>query len=553
MADRPDVRPRKTWKSTALPNTNWKGLTMTRLKTWLLSGTMAVTFALPALAQDAKETLIVAGPRTPESLELEYPATEAVHEARKNIYERLLAYTMKENQEGIMVEDFDHLTGALAESWEVSPDRTSITFHLAKAKAANGDEFTADDVMWTFKRGWAIKGTFYWYMHQMLKITDYDKAFAKIDDHTVKVTLPGTSPLIERLWVNNDIGIIDATETKKHLSDADPWAQTYLSTHTASFSPYQVTKFSPGREVTYEANPNYYRGAPALKKILFREMPVSSSRVAALQAGSIDLAEWLLPRELNLLKTAKGVKVWTVYGNYIHRVEMNNTMAPFTDRRVRQALNYLVPRDQISKSVYFGTARETKSPVSEIYPAYTDAYFHYDYDLAKAKALLKDAGVENGFKTTLGYRTGDEIEEQIAVILKTNFAKVGIDVDLKKVPSSTLVDEYSKGTIPMYFLRDMAIVPDPAYVTNLWLNSASMVDYSRFKSTDADALIDKNLIATDEPSRIADMKKAQEIIVDQAPWIFLFNPGYQLATRSSVSGVSWYTPNGNAWFDFSKN
>ena len=110
----------------------------------------------------------------------------------------------------------------MAESWDVSPDRTSITFHLAKAKAFNGDEFTADDVMWTFKRGWEIKGTFYWYMHQMLKIDDFDKAFSKIDDHTVKVTLPGTSPLIERLWVNNDLGIIDATEAKKHVTDADP-------------------------------------------------------------------------------------------------------------------------------------------------------------------------------------------------------------------------------------------------------------------------------------------------------------------------------------------
>src|SRR5579871_1496018 len=201
---------------------------MNRFSLCLLIGAASAALASAASAEDAKTTLLVAGPRTPESLELEYPATEAVHEARKNIYERLLAYKMKPNADGLMVEDFDHLTGALAESWEVSPDRTSITFHLANAKAANGDALTADDVMWTFKRGWDIKGTFYWYMHQMLKIDDFDKAFSKIDDHTVKVTLPGTSPLIERIWVNNDLGIIDATEAKKHVTDADPHAQTWL-------------------------------------------------------------------------------------------------------------------------------------------------------------------------------------------------------------------------------------------------------------------------------------------------------------------------------------
>ena len=74
--------------------------------------------------------------------------------------------------------------------------------------------------------------------------------------------------------------------------------------------------------------------------------------------------------------------------------------------------------------------------MSEIYPGYDPEFFKYTYDVDKAKALLKEAGLENGFKTTLGYRTGDEIEEQIAVILKTNFAKAGIDVELQKMPSS---------------------------------------------------------------------------------------------------------------------
>src|ERR1700733_12576352 len=82
--------------------------------------------AVPALSQTAKEILVVAGPRTPESLELDYPSTEAVQEARKNVYERLLGYEMIKNADGVMVENFDKLVGALAENWKVSPDRSSI-------------------------------------------------------------------------------------------------------------------------------------------------------------------------------------------------------------------------------------------------------------------------------------------------------------------------------------------------------------------------------------------------------------------------------------------
>ena len=316
-------------------------------------------------------------------------------------------------------------------------------------------------------------------------------------------------------------------------------------THSASFAPYDITQFLPGQTVIYQANPNYYRGAPRLTRIVFREMPNSSNRTAALEAGSVDVAEWLQPRELNLLRNMPGVHIWKVFGNYIARVEMNNATKPFTDVRVRQALNDPVSRDEILKSVFFDTARITKSPISEIYPAYTPAYFNYSDDVTKAKSLLAAAGYPNGFKTTLGYPTGDEVEEEVAVILKTAFARAGVDVELDKLPASTLVERYTKGTMPMYFFRDMAIVPDAAYVANLWLNSASLIDYSHFHNAEVDSLINQALTSTDETKRLAEMTRVQQIVMQQAPWVFLFNPGYQLATRSTVHGYSWYTPNGN--------
>lgn len=510
--------------------------------------------ATPAQAQDAKSTLVVAGPRTPESLDQEYPPTEAVHELRRNVYERLLAYAPKKGEDGVTYEDFGKIVGALAESWEVGPDMKSITFHLRKGvKSAAGNELNADAVMWSFERGWNLKANFHWYMTQILKITSFESAFSRVDDYTVKVSIPNSSPLIDRLWINSDLGMLDAVEIRKHVTADDPWAQRWLATNSASFGPYRVTKYSPGQEIVYEANPDYYRGAPKLKRVIFREMPTSANRVAALQAGSVDVAEYLLPRELALLEKMPNVKVNKVFGNYIHRVEMNNDTPPFNDVRVRQALNYLVPRDDILKAVYFNTARPTRSPISEIYPGFTDQYFTYTTDVEKAKSLLAEAGFPDGFKTELGYRTGDQLEEEMAVILKSAFARAGVDITLSKLPASTLVERYSKGTIPMYFFRDMAIVPDAAYVANLWLNSASLINYSHFKSDEVDKLIDQALISTDEPKRLEGMKRVQQITVENAPWVFLVNPGYQVATRSNLGGYSWYTPNGNAWFDWTKN
>lgn len=533
------------------PRSTFAGLLAGSVGAGLLAALLAAP--APALAQDAKTTLVVAAPRTPESLDQEYPPTEAGHEVRRNVNERLLAYAQKKGDDGILYEDFTTIVGALAESYELSPDKKSITFKLRKGvKSYNGNELNADTVMWSFERGWNMKSNFHWYMTQIFKIEDPKTAFTKVDDYTVKVSIPNPSPLLDRIWVNSDLGILDATEVKKHLTTEDPWGARWLSTNTASFGPYQITKYTPGQEVVYDANPNYWRGPAKLKRVILREMPTSANRVAALQAGSVDVAEYLLPRELALLEKVPGITVYKVFGNYIHRVEMNNAKPPFDNVKVRQAMNYLVPREEILKSVYFNTARFTKSPISEIYPAFTDEFFFYKNDPAKAKELLKEAGFPEGFKTQLAYRTGDQIEEEIAVILKSAFAKGGIDVELLKLPASTLVERYTKGEVPMYFFRDMAIVPDAAYVANLWLNSASAINYSKFKSEEVDALINAGLTSTDEDKRVADMKRVQQITVENAPWVFLMNPGYQLATRANVKGYSWYTPNGNAFYDMYK-
>jgi len=518
---------------------------------------LVLILSIPApWAQNPKDILVVAGPRTPESLDQEYPPTEAGHDARRNIYERLLEYTPKMNEDGVRVEDFNKLMGALAESWVLAPDSKSITFRLRKGvKSYAGNELNADDVVYSFERGWNLKANYHWYMTIALGIKSFQDAVTKIDNYTVKVSTPKPSPLLERLWVNNDLGIYDAVEVKKHVTADDPWGNKWLNNHSASYAPYHVTKFTSGQEVIYEANEHYYRGAPKLKKIIFKEIPTSANRLAALQAGSIDVAQWLMPRELNSIEKDVNIKIWKVYGNYIHRVEMCNVLKPFTDRKVRQAINYLVPRAAMMKSVYFDTARPTKSPISEIYPGFIDKYFGYgmDVDVKKAKQLLTEAGFPKGFKTQLGYRSGDQLEEEIAVILKTSFAQAGIELELLKMPASTLVEKYSKAQMPMYFFRDMAIVPDAAYVANLWLHSISPIDYSRYKNPEVDKRIEWALSSTDEPKRLQAMAEVQKYTMDDAPWVFLFNPGYQLATRSNVKGFSWYTPNGNNWYDFYKD
>jgi peptide/nickel transport system substrate-binding protein len=261
-----------------------------------------------AIAGESDSALIVAGPRTPESLDQEYPPTEAVHEARRNINEPLLRYASKKGEDGIIYEDFSKIEGDLAEAWEVSPDKKSITFHLRKGvKSSAGNELTADDVMWTFARGWNLKANFHWYTSQVLNIVSPEDAFKKIDEYTVQVNIPYSSPLIDRLWTNIGLGILDSQELKKHVTADDPWASKWLSANSASYAPYFVTSdhYVPGQQVVYEASPNFYRGEAQIKKVIFREMPTSApsppcKRARSMSRSSFSRVSWRCLRRLRV-------------------------------------------------------------------------------------------------------------------------------------------------------------------------------------------------------------------------------------------------------------
>src|SRR5207249_5532934 len=115
-----------------------------------------------------------------------------------------------------------------------------------------------------FQRGWNLKANFHWYTSQVLNITSPEDAFKKIDDDTVQVNIPYSSPLLERIWCNIGLSILDAKEIKKHVTADDPWASSWLATHAASYGPYYVTSYIPGQEVVFEANQQYYRGPPRI-------------------------------------------------------------------------------------------------------------------------------------------------------------------------------------------------------------------------------------------------------------------------------------------------
>ena len=401
-------------------------------------GGAALGAGLPMRWADAAtpaDTLVVGHISAPQTLDLDGTGTfhPASTDALANLYETFVDYTYKEMPGGMRIPDFDApMKPRLAESWEVSDRGQRYVFRLRRGvQSQYGNELTSDDVIYSIKRAFALKGLcFFTFDVGGIKSPDNVKA---LDRYTFEVRLPNWNPIFMKTRAQWSAGIFDSTEVKKHATTKDPWARNWLTKNSAGFGAYQVESWQPGREMVLKARDNYHFGAPKVKRVILREIPSSANRMALLQAGDIDIARRLSFRQQNSLRKDVNTKVLNnLQGNQYMWMLLRTDVPPYNDRRVRQAIAHAIPYESIVKRLFYGKAVVMKAMVPHVYPEATTEFWKYETDLEKAKALLKDAGVKNQ-TLSLMYALGQPEVENTAIFIKANLGKIGIQVRLDKV------------------------------------------------------------------------------------------------------------------------
>jgi peptide/nickel transport system substrate-binding protein len=514
-------------------------------------GRLLATVAVLVLAATAcggssgggnQDELVVAATRTPEGLDQEQVASLEAAEIQGNLYDTLIRFGTKPDEDGSAVVDPTKLEPGLAESWNLSPDGLKVTFNLRHgAKSQAGNELTAEDVKWTYDRGLALGRTITFYLTSILGIEKGDpKAIEAVDKYTVAINLPKPNSLAVQLFTSDGLAIKDSTESKKHATTSDPWATKWLGRNAAGFGPYRVETWNPGNQIVLTARPDYWAGEPKVKRVVYREVPQSSNRLALVRTGEADLAEYLLPRELESLKDASEVKLAEVPGNFVYRVEGNDTKPPFNDPDVMQALNYLAPRADIIDAVYFGNAQELHSYIPSSYPGFSDAAWDYTFNPQRAKELLAKAGHADGLDITLQYDGGVDIQEQMAVQIKTAYKQGGVNVTLEKVPSAEYASKTFDRKLSFYFRVDSPWQPDPVYAASLWLYSKSFTNYSAYSNKRVDTIIDQMRGELNDAKRLSAAGELQKTVLADPPWVFLVEPAVQVPMKSCLTGYTWY-------------
>ena len=521
----------------------------------LTFGTVGITFA--------SETLIFG-----ISLDVDHlnPGYTVVGHVVDNIFEGLVKYKAGTT----------NIEPCLATSWEVSADGKEITFHLRRGvKFHDGTDFNADAVVFSFARQYDpnhpyhVYGKWYYWGYMFSDI----KVVKKLDDYTVKLVLERPNVSILTSLALFQVSIVSPANAEKYKED------TFKN--PSGTGPFKFAEWVKGDHITLEANEYYWRERASLDKLIFKVIPDPSSRLMALEVGEVQGMEYPNPADFErinanedlVLMTQAGMNtgymaINTGYG-YIDEnkngirdldseplVKTPGYFEPLTKKKVRQAINMAIDKQSIVDNIYMGTAIKAKNGMPPFMLGYNNDIEDYPYDPERAKELLTEAGYPDGFEVTLYVMPVSRPymfdPPKIGEAIQSYLDAVGIKVKFHQVDWGSYIQDTQAGKHQMCLLGWIGDNGDPDNFMNIAYatNGASIGvagNLAFYVNDKVQELLSAALSTYDDEKREVYYQKSQEMIHEDAGWVYLVHSTQNMVFRNNIKGFI-LSPTGREFF-----
>lgn len=522
----------------------------------------------------AETTLFVLGDGVPASLDTDGPSgTYTPTQAGiVNLMEPLVSYAPGQpTEDGTQMFDYSKAAPALAEAWSFDPSSNTWTLKLRQGvKSCAGNPFTADDVLYTFARAKSISGQapIGYFLASVANLKGFTPALfaktpealearqlgdevTKVDDHTVQVKLSAPNQLFLSVLPIFGLLTYDSVDMKAHATAEDPWSHGYANnTNGPSFGPWCLATWKKDEEFSVRANPNYYGPKPFYNRIIYRKVPQSSNRVAILRSGRAQVAEALNPAELDSLRTVPNVRVTGGYLNATLLILLNFKTKPFDNIKLRQAIAYALPYQDIIRTSYFGQAKPWEGLIPSAYPGYTKPAEMYAYDPERAKQMLAEAGFPGGkgleafpdaFKLTY-VSERESILGPTATLIQTRLRALGIPVQLDPIPGTQYADrQLVKRDLPFALAdQNKPIAVDSIYAMRLSYMSLpqGVSNQTNFTDPGFDQMGNDVLIEADAAKRQELLDRMQNLLAEKLAVLPVLETKLLYAQQANIKGLT---------------
>jgi len=426
----------------------------------------------------------------------------------------------------------------LAESHTTSSDGLHVTMKLKKnIKFQDGTPFNAAAVKFTYDR----------LLNPQVKVPNRNLLAALnttevVDEYTVRFNLK--FPYAPFIRVLSNFYIISPSQYA--VLGEDNMARNLYNLGTG---PLKFKEWVKGDRMVFVKFDEYWGGPISVDEVVFKVIPEAQTREAMLLSGDLDMILSPPPTDVSKLSGTPGVKVIVSDSTRVMTVNLYTAKGPFSDVRVRQAVNYAVDKEAIIKNIVFGLGTISDSSV----PPSFFGYSHnepYEYNPEKAKKLLADAGYPDGFTCKMMVPTGRYLfDRQVGEAIQSYLGKVGIKVELFTPDWPTFVSQLlgaspTNSTWDMTFVGYAMTVPDadamlyPTMHSSQW--APGKFNTMIYKNEKVDSLLDQARREVDPNKRLSMYAEAQKEIWNDCPWIFLYVQKFIIAHSDKVSGLVVY-------------
>ena len=504
--------------------------------------TSAAEEVMPAEGDDEIRTLRIAVSGDLPSIDPIFGQNTLTNMTLKNIYAQFLFYEPPAGEVGDFAKaNISKRIGRAVERFEYSDGGSVVTMHIRQGVTfpVTGNPMTADDFLWFYERAFCAKASTM-FNSNSYGVMSTDQV-EKIDDYTIRVTLEVPSPIIENQLRAQVAVILDSEAIKPHITEDDPCGNEWIAQNYAGHGVYRLVEWDRGQRIVFEANPAWAWDEPYFDRVELLVIPDASNRILLLETGEVDMAMDLDERQLARLDQSGTANVLKIPGRRTLRLLLNNTVPPFDIREVRQALNYAVPHETVLNDILQGTGVHLASPVSPNSTYYQDFNFgdlqKYTYDLDRAKALLAEAGLADGFEFTLMIPQGNTLVDEIATFLRSEYQKIGVTMDIERATGAVLAEAMGKGTGDAYLRGWFTdFVDEPFFHFNLWWRTKSVINWTQYTDPRMDELVALLKAETDKDAQRSLAREAIEIIINDAPEVWIAGGATQVALGHGLRG-----------------
>lgn len=451
------------------------------------------------------------------------------YKVTKNIFDTLVNFGEQDTE----------IHPGLASEWTAAEDGLTYTFTLKEGvKFHDGTDFNADAVVANFERwagGDADQFPYYGSMfggfgddegHVIESVTatgDYEVEF--------KLKRP-QAPFLKNLAMSS-FGIASPTAIE---AAGDKFGDAPVGT-----GPFKFVEWKRNDSITIEKNPDYWvEGEPKLDQVIFRSIPDNSARLNALLSGEIDLADGITPSDAPTVEGDENLQLFERPSMNVGYLGLTTTREPFDDPKVRQAMNHAIDKQAIVDAFFQGRGEVAKNPMPPVISGYNDEIEGYEYDPEKAKQLLAEAGLPDGFEMELYAmpvpRPYMPDGQKVAEAIQKNLADVGVTANIVSFEWATYLEKAANGEADAFLLGwtgDNGDADNFLYVL-LDQDNIGSNNYTYYKNQELHDLLIQAQTEVDENTRNDLYKQAQVIIHEDAPWVPLAHSTPLLAGGKNV-------------------